>query len=60
MGFAQRLYLVVSCLNPAAMTMPMCRFSALFYVAASMELTKDNWDSAVAGKSVFVKFQAPW
>jgi len=28
--------------------------------AGAMELTKDNWDSAVAGKSVFVKFLAPW
>merc|ERR1711957_475935 len=24
------------------------------------ELTKDTWDAAVAGKTVFVKFQAPW
>jgi len=23
-------------------------------------LTKETWDAAVAGKSVFVKFQAPW
>jgi len=29
-------------------------------IAASMELTKDTWESATAGKSVFVKFQAPW
>jgi len=27
---------------------------------AAISLTKDNWDAAVAGKSVFVKFQAPW
>jgi hypothetical protein len=26
----------------------------------AMELTKDTWDSAVAGKTVFVKFLAPW
>jgi hypothetical protein len=24
------------------------------------ELTKESWDAAVAGKSVFIKFQAPW
>jgi hypothetical protein len=24
------------------------------------ELTADTWDAAVAGKSVFVKFLAPW
>jgi len=24
------------------------------------ELTKETWDAAVAGKSVFVKFLAPW
>jgi hypothetical protein len=27
---------------------------------SAMELTKDSWDKAVAGKSVFVKFLAPW
>jgi len=29
-------------------------------LVGAMELTKENWDEAVAGKSVFVKFQAPW
>jgi len=29
-------------------------------LATAMELSQDNWDSAVAGKAVFVKFQAPW
>jgi len=24
------------------------------------ELTPDTWDAEVAGKTVFVKFQAPW
>lgn len=27
---------------------------------ASMELTPDTWDDAVAGKTVFIKFFAPW
>ena len=28
--------------------------------ASAIELTPANWDSATAGKSVFVKFLAPW
>jgi hypothetical protein len=31
-----------------------------FFGASAMELTKETWDSAVAGKAVFVKFLAPW
>jgi hypothetical protein len=33
---------------------------AVFGTAAAVELTKETWDAAVSGKSVFVKFQAPW
>jgi len=29
-------------------------------VANGVSLTKDNWDKEAAGKTVFVKFQAPW
>jgi len=29
-------------------------------VASATELTPANWDSETAGKTVFVKFQAPW
>jgi len=29
-------------------------------VANAVTLTPDNWDSEVAGKTVFIKFQAPW
>jgi hypothetical protein len=25
-----------------------------------MELTSESWDAAVAGKTVFVKYLAPW
>jgi protein disulfide-isomerase-like protein len=32
----------------------------LAFSAGAMELTPDTWDSATAGKQVFVKFQAPW
>jgi hypothetical protein len=28
--------------------------------AAGTDLTPDNWDDAKFGKSVFIKFQAPW
>ena len=28
--------------------------------ASALQLTPDNWDSSVAGKTVFVKFFAPW
>jgi len=34
--------------------------AALLGSAAASELTKESWDDAVAGKTVFVKFQAPW
>jgi len=35
-------------------------FAALAFVASATELTPDNWDDATAGKTVFIKFQAPW
>jgi hypothetical protein len=39
----------------------MAMFLTLLLAGASAtELTMDTWDAAVAGKSVFVKFQAPW
>jgi len=28
--------------------------------AGAVELTKETWDAAVSGKTVFVKFLAPW
>jgi len=27
---------------------------------SAVELTPDNWDSETAGKTVFIKFLAPW
>jgi len=27
---------------------------------SAMELTPETWDEAVAGKTIFVKFLAPW
>jgi len=29
-------------------------------VAHGLELTPDNWDEKTAGKTVFIKFLAPW
>jgi hypothetical protein len=29
-------------------------------LALSFELTKENFEKATAGKSVFIKFLAPW
>jgi len=33
---------------------------SLVAAGGALELTEATWDEAVAGKSVFVKFQAPW
>jgi len=33
---------------------------ALVGAASAMELTPDNWSSETAGKTIFVKFLAPW
>jgi hypothetical protein len=32
----------------------------LVAAANGMELTPDNWDEQTGGKTVFIKFQAPW
>ena len=29
-------------------------------VANAVELTPDNWDAETTGKTVFIKFLAPW
>jgi len=35
-------------------------FLAAASLASAIELTPDNWDEQTAGKSVFLKFLAPW
>jgi hypothetical protein len=35
-------------------------FLSLVAGASATELTLDTWDAAVAGKTVFIKFLAPW
>jgi len=34
--------------------------AVLFASANSLELTAETWDQHVGGKTVFIKFQAPW
>jgi len=41
-------------------TMKGAIFLGLIAAASAIELTPDNWDDAVAGKTVFIKFLAPW
>jgi hypothetical protein len=34
--------------------------ATLIVGASALSLTPENYDSAVAGKTVFIKYQAPW
>lgn len=34
--------------------------ACLVVAAGATTLTPDNWDDSTAGKTVFIKFQAPW
>eukprot|EP00929_Paragymnodinium_shiwhaense_P058419 TRINITY_DN2924_c0_g1_i2.p1 TRINITY_DN2924_c0_g1~~TRINITY_DN2924_c0_g1_i2.p1 ORF type:complete len:347 (-),score=75.42 TRINITY_DN2924_c0_g1_i2:142-1182(-) len=38
----------------------LCALASLTSGAAAVEVTDDSWDAATAGKTVFVKFYAPW
>jgi hypothetical protein len=35
-------------------------FAKMAAAAMGSELNPDTWDAAVAGKTIFVKFLAPW
>jgi len=48
----------VSC--SVAMARVVALASLLFAGVGATELTKETWDDAVAGKTIFVKFLAPW
>jgi len=37
-----------------------CAVAALACAEGATELSKETWDDAVAGNTVFVKFLAPW
>ncbi|CAK9036500.1 unnamed protein product [Durusdinium trenchii] len=39
---------------------PVLRLALLMRVSWAVELTQENWDEQTAGKTVFVKFFAPW
>jgi len=41
-------------------TMKLAVLSMLAALAGGVELTKETWDAAVSGKTVFIKFLAPW
>jgi hypothetical protein len=34
--------------------------AAGFATASAIELTPDNWEAETSGKTVLIKFQAPW
>jgi len=34
--------------------------AAFAALASATELTPDNWDAETGGKTVFIKFLAPW
>jgi len=40
--------------------MKVVAIALLASAAGAMELTAENFDKETAGKSVFIKFQAPW
>jgi len=40
--------------------MKMYMLALLAVAAGATELTPDNWDAETAGKTTFIKFQAPW
>jgi hypothetical protein len=42
------------------MKLTIIALAAMLAVSSAVELTPDNWDSETAGKSVFIKFLAPW
>jgi len=50
---------LLSCTMVAAIVRVLFLSSLAARVCAT-DLTSENWDSAVAGKAVFIKFQAPW
>jgi len=42
---------------------PMAKFALLASLLAGVgatELTVENWEAETAGKTIFIKFQAPW
>jgi len=44
----------------ALRNMKSCAIALLVVGAGAMQLTPENWDAETAGKTVLIKFQAPW
>jgi len=44
----------------ARIMMKIVAFLAFLQISSALELTPKTWDSATAGKTVFIKFLAPW
>jgi len=44
----------------ALRNMKSCALALLVVGASAMTLTPENWDAETAGKTVLIKFQAPW
>jgi hypothetical protein len=47
-------------MKASSRSLTLCLVGLLAPGAAGTDLTPDNWDDAKFGKSVFIKFQAPW
>jgi len=60
MGHNKHLYSPLSVELPSETKMKSVLFAMAGAFAAATELTPDNWDSMTAGKTTFIKFQAPW
>jgi len=43
-----------------AMAMRLFAVASALACVGAMELTSANWDEATSGKTIFVKFLAPW
>jgi len=41
-------------------TLALCCLALVAFASADFSLTPDNWDEQTGGKTVFIKFQAPW
>jgi len=46
--------------SQALSNMKSCVIALLVAGAGAMTLTPENWDAETAGKTVLIKFQAPW
>jgi len=60
---AQAIFVVSRCASlcsSVTMAVRAIAISTLLLGVNAIELTEANWDTETAGKSVFIKFLAPW